>query len=216
MGNTDVRLLEGGIETAIDQGFTTHKEGEKPAEDLILDGIYPINIENSEVGWLGRNLLNKHWGTIGIKSGSLSFVQGGLESAQIILDMYDLKCEDLEGSAMHDVLIDHLLSDDFFDVENFKEASFTISQSQVLAEAKGSNNLQVSGDLELKGTSHPVEITMSSGIHEGKAAAQGSFSIDRTKWGMIYGSGKFFKRLAGHLVNDQIELSFKILSKELN
>lgn len=47
---------------------------------------------------------------------------------------------------------------------------------------------------------------------EGKAAAQASFTIDRTQWGVIYGSGKFFKRLSGHLVNDLIEFQIKIVT----
>ena len=36
--------------------------------------------------------------------------------------------------------------------------------------------------------------------------------IDRTDWGVLYGSGRFFRRLAGHLVNDSIELQLRLLT----
>ena len=47
---------------------------------------------------------------------------------------------------------------------------------------------------------------------EGKAAAQASFAIDRTRWNVKYGSGRLFRNLGGHLVNDMIELQLRIVS----
>ena len=34
--------------------------------------------------------------------------------------------------------------------------------------------------------------------------------LDRTQWGSIYGSGKFFARLGQHVVNDLIHLHLKV------
>ena len=42
-------------------------------------------------------------------------------------------------------------------------------------------------------------------------AAQAVFAFDRTVWGSIYGSGKFFQRLGMHLVNDLIEVQVRLL-----
>jgi hypothetical protein len=36
--------------------------------------------------------------------------------------------------------------------------------------------------------------------------------FDRTQWGSIYGSGKFFSRLGQHVVNDVIHLHLKIVT----
>jgi len=178
------------------------------------DGSYPIDLEESRVEWTGRNLLNKHWGTVGLKSGSLRFDGGSLAGAEFVLDLTDLTCTDLAGNHLHDVLIDHLQSDDFFDVERFPEARFVIdSAREIPGQTPGSPNLSVEGNLTLKGETHPVRFEATAGLNaEGKPAAQASFSIDRTKWNVIYGSGKFFKRLAGHLVNDEIDLEFRIVT----
>ena len=48
---------------------------------------------------------------------------------------------------------------------------------------------------------------------EGKFAAQASFAIDRTLWEVLYGSGKYFRNLGGHLVNDLIELQLRIVTR---
>ena len=39
-----------------------------------------------------------------------------------------------------------------------------------------------------------------------------TLAFDRTLWGSIYGSGKFFRRLAGHLVNDLVEIQVKVVA----
>jgi hypothetical protein len=45
---------------------------------------------------------------------------------------------------------------------------------------------------------------------EGIVVAQAEVSIDRTRWGVVYGSGKFFARLAHHVVNDEVQLHLKL------
>lgn len=39
--------------------------------------------------------------------------------------------------------------------------------------------------------------------------------VDRTKWGLKYGSGNFFKELAGDkIINDEFELNLKLVAKK--
>ena len=62
--------------------------------------------------------------------------------------------------------------------------------------------------------SAPVVSDASAGVTaDGTAfAAQAAFGIDRTQWNVIYGSGKFFRRLGGHLVNDRIDLQLRVVA----
>jgi hypothetical protein len=48
---------------------------------------------------------------------------------------------------------------------------------------------------------------------DGKAAAQAVFSFDRTRWKVLYGSGRFCHRLGMNLVNDLIEFEIKIVTQ---
>ena len=48
---------------------------------------------------------------------------------------------------------------------------------------------------------------------DGRPAAQATFSFDRTLWNVLYGSGRWFHRLGGHLVNDLVEIQVRIVGK---
>ena len=211
-GYTKVAVLEGGLEGAKAAGLTV-TTGTPVAEDpATLDGTLAVDTAESRVGWTGRNLLNRHWGEIAIESGSLNFAGGKLSGGSIVLDLKQITASDLAGSDLHDVLIAHLQNDDFFDVENHPKATLDILKAEEV-DGPGAPNLAVTANLTLRGVTEEISFTATTGVTpEGKAAAQATFSIDRTRWGVLYGSGKFFHRLAGHLVNDLIDFEVKIVT----
>lgn len=213
-GFKDVVVLEGGLAAWVDEQRPTEGDGEASAPAGPLDGSHDIDLGASTVTWTGRNLLNHHSGTVGLKSGRLAFDAGRLVGGRIDFDLADLRCLDLAGSELHDVLIDHLHDHDFLDLERFPDASLEITAGEAIPPAApGSPNLRVTARLELKGCSHEIQFEAASGLTpEGRAAAQACFAIDRTRWGILYGSGRFFDRLAGHLVNDQIEFQVKVVT----
>jgi len=214
-GYTDVQILDGGFQQAQAFGLPIKTGKALPQEASICNGQYAIDLEESSLEWLGRNLLNKHWGTAAIESGHLNFDNGTSISGEFIIDLQQLTCTDLKNTDMHDHLIAHLHSDDFFDTAKHPKATLVINASTPLNNSSpGAANLNLSADLTLRGQTHPIQFAASVGITpEGRPAAQASFAIDRTQWGAVYGSGKFFHRLAGHLVNDMIEFQIKILTK---
>ena len=214
-GFSDVQILEGGIESASEEAFPIVAGDPLPELPKIADGDHSVDADESRVEWTGRNLLNRHWGTAPIRSGTLVFRDGMITSGEIRIDLVGIACIDLADSDLHDVLIAHLHSDDFFDVENHPEAVLRIlSARKIEGTAEGAPNLRLDGELSLRGETHPIALEAVAGVTpEGKAAAQASFLIDRTIWGVLYGSGKFFHRLAGHLVHDLIDFDVKIVTK---
>jgi len=214
-GYTEVIELREGVEGWKSAGLQLEGVGaSKATEPAPPDGWREIDATESRVEWVGRNLLNKHYGQIALKGGKLHFVQGQL-SGEITLDMRAITCQDLAGDPLHDVLIVHLMSYDFFDVDLYPEARFVINSTERVANATpGAPNLAVRGELTLKSISRGVEFVATAGLTtEGKAAAQSAFAIDRTQWNVIYGSGKYFRHLAGHLVNDLIEIQLRIVTQ---
>ncbi|MES2440484.1 MAG: YceI family protein [Verrucomicrobiota bacterium] len=181
----------------------------------VKDGTHPIDLRESNIRWIGRNLLNRHEGLIGLKSGSLEITNGQLAGGEFVIDMRAISCTDLAGTALHDVLIRHLTNNDFFDSGKFPEATVSITSASLLPEATpGSPDLTIFAILTLKGVSGPVEFSASTGVTaEGKLAAQATLAFDRTQWNVLYGSGKWFRHLGGHLVNDRIELHLRIVSE---
>ncbi|MFC4993903.1 YceI family protein [Rubritalea tangerina] len=216
LGYERVYDLHGGIDAWAHSGHAiVNGDGSPPTPPKLSDGVYQVDLDNSHLKWIGRNLLNSHHGSIAITSGKIEIQSGSLVDAQLEVDFTKITCDDLQGSEWHDVLIAHLESDDFFDTEHFPAGGFRLTDSETLADLNsGALNLKLEGDLVMRGQVHPVTLSASAGISpDGQPALQAHFSIDRTHWGMRYGSGKFFSRLAGHLVNDQIELELKIIGK---
>lgn len=214
LGYTDVSILEGGIDAWKDSGLSVEGSGTPPQSPEIPSGSLPLNLEESFVQWTGRNLLNRHYGTIGLKSGKITVENGELVGGRIVIDMNAMSCQDLEGD-MHDGLIGHLKSADFFETDTYPEAVFeVVSSKQVPNAAAGSQNLIIDAKLTMKGVTKPVQLGAIAGVTpEGKLAAQSSFLIDRTLWNVIYGSGKFFHRLGMHLVNDLIDVELKVVTE---
>lgn len=214
-GYQSVAILDGGLAAAEQAGLEIRRGQPLAPQPELQDGRYEIDLEESRLEWLGRNLLNKHWGTAALESGFLTFEGKSLAGGEFVVDLNQLLCTDLQDSELHDVLIAHLRSEDFFDVPNHPKVRFAITKAEPVGDAKpGGRNVAIGGDLTIRGKTNAIEFEAAAGLTEdGKLAAQAAFSIDRTRWGILYGSGKFFARLAGHLVNDEIEFQLKIVAK---
>ncbi len=214
-GYREVYDLRCGIGDWIAAGLPVEQAGAGDAPSPgIPDGPRPVDLEESRIRWTGRNLLNMHQGTLSLKSGFLDFKAGAPVGGEFVIDMRSIRCTDLEGSPLLEIFIRHMFDHDFFDVELYPEARFVITKTAPVHGARpGSPDLAVEGLLTLKDVTAPVAFTAAHGITaEGKAAAQASFAIDRTRWNVKYGSGRLFRNLGGHLVNDMIELQLRIVS----
>jgi polyisoprenoid-binding protein YceI len=184
-----------------------------PPSPHIADGAHQLDLSESKVEWIGGNLLNSHWGHVAISAGMVEFRDGLPVRGEATLDMRRITNADLLGNELYDVLIHHLQSDDFFDVARFPETHFSFDRVERCSDKPGCRNLKLHGQLTMRGVTRPLIIDAAAGITpEGKAALQSTFALNRTVWGVLYGSGSFFRRLAGHLVNDEIELQLRIIT----
>lgn len=205
LGYTDVHVLSGGIAKVKSSELVIGKPLPSPPPEP--DGRYLIDTIESRVTWTGRNIINSHTGAVGILKGELVFQSGEIVGGEVVLDMTDLSCTDLAGNPAHDVLINHLKSHDFFDVQKYPTATVTLL---------GGHANEVQANLEMKGITREISIPIAGGFDgQGNPATQAVLTIDRTDWNVIYGSRRFFHRLAGHIVNDEIQIELRILTKPL-
>jgi rhodanese-related sulfurtransferase len=181
------------------------------------DGIHRINTEKSRIEWTGRNLASTHSGTIRFRSGQIEMHDGRPVRGAFTLDMDTIENTDIADSGMRQVLIHHLKSDDFFDVQRFPVAEFDLLNFAALPDARpGSPNFEVTGKLTLKGVSSDISFrTILAPTADGLLGADAHFDIDRTCWNVLYGSGKFYQKLGMHLVNDEISLALKLVALPL-
>jgi len=213
IGFHQVFALSGGIEEWEGSGYPVNVVGpEIEEEPAFSDGIHPIDCTQSRLEWTGRNLFKKHFGTIDISGGEITVKDGEVTGGSITLNMRTINNCDLKDKEEKSLLITHLKSDDFFDVEHFPTASFDLLECGILVGATtGSPNHFIRGKLTVKGVTKEVSIPAIIVPGEnGGIKAQTFFDIDRTEWNIAYGSGKLFEKLGMHLVNDTISLELFI------
>ncbi len=116
---------------------------------------------------------------------------------------------DIEDSKTNQEFLAHLLNDDFFSVEKFKYSKLLITKST----KTDNNKLKIDGILKIKDISHLVSFIATVEVFSNTLHALGEIVIDRTKYNIRYGSGKFFENLGDKLIYDDFILQFKIIAE---
>jgi polyisoprenoid-binding protein YceI len=158
-------------------------------------------ITKSEVVWKAYKVTGSHSGTVGLESGVLTFDGNKLSGGSFIMDMTTLTCTDLEGDYKNN-LEGHLKSDDFFGVAKHGTSALNITN----VKSTGKNSYQVKGDLTIKGISKSIVFQVS--IYGSKATA--SLKVDRTDFGIKYGSGSYFEDLQDKMIYDEFDLNIDL------
>ena len=170
---------------------------------------FEIISAKSNIDWIGRKVTGAHNGTIGIKQGTFVFDNGKLSGGRFIIDTTSIKILDVTDPATNNQFAGHLASDDFFNSTNYPESVMVITS----AEQKDNGSYHISGDLTIKGITHPIGFDAQIGSNDDTITASGKMVIDRTKYGMKFRSGNFFKDLGDTLIYNDFDLSIKITAK---
>lgn len=210
-GYSDVLDYADGLSGWMAAGLPLEGNGCLPSPP-VLDGAYVVNAADSMIRWTGRNLFNHHHGTVRLAGGEIRMNSGMLEHARLVVDMNTIACEDLVDSQWNAMLIRHLRDADFFEVAVYPTAEFVAEQVNAIpASSEGTPNFMVWGSCTLRGVTRALTFPVVVATADGKRlTGQAQFEVDRTEFGSIYGSGKFFRHLGKHVVNDHVHLHVKI------
>lgn len=174
---------------------------------------FAIDATQSRIQWIGKKVVGQqHQGTVAVQSGQVELNGSNLIGGEIIIDMASIKNEDLKDSDYNAKLTGHLKSDDFFSVTLHPTSKFKITSAKKLKNNKRATH-EVTGQLTIKDASHPVTFLMKIELINGVAIAKGKIMIDRTKYNIRYGSGKFFENLGDKMISDDFELDIDLKSK---
>lgn len=214
-GYHEVRVLSGGLASWAAAGYPVERNEDAVPDAMILDGNYRLDPASSVLEWTGRNINNRHYGRIPFSDGELIVEGGELRRGRIVLDMTGISNLDLKDETYRQMLVSHLKSDDFFDVERYPTAAIVINGWLAIAgAAPGTPDHMITGSITIKGVTRQTSFpAMVMPQEDGSLKAQAMFDLDRTDWGVSYGSGKLFENLGMHLVNDRIDIELFIVAR---
>ena len=227
LGYRNVRMWPGGLNTSRMAGLPL--EGEDPCAPLEKnpappEGEYELQPLEGDIRWTGRNAHSSHYGHLFLKSGYLRMERGrnGPEGeGEIIADMGSIADEDLAGSPWQRVLLAHLASEDFFHSALYPEARLRISRLYPLPdtlrrESSGVPDHLIRGEAVIRGRSERVDIPAILRRDGDGLVLTLRADLDRTRWGVLYGSSKFFRCLGMHRVDDIISLEARLAFRRVN
>jgi polyisoprenoid-binding protein YceI len=207
-----------GLGLAIAMGIAVYGCGKKTQEvatesgaaATTLDGsgeVYLVDTLVSVIEWTGGTPTNyKHTGNIRLKEGRFTANENQLTSGKFTIDINSINNIDQTGKDKLN-LEKHLKEADFFEVGKFPLGSFEITQTKT-----DSTGQKVIGNLTLKGKTNSIEIPLRLIIDEKTISAETpEFTINRTKWGVVYQSG-IIGTLKNDLINDEVIIKLKIIA----
>ncbi|NEN24007.1 sodium-translocating pyrophosphatase [Cryomorpha ignava] len=173
-------------------------------ERTITDG-FEVTPSNSSFTWVAKKVTGQHNGSIHA-IGKVEMVENLLIDAMFEIDMESIKVLDLKDAENNDKLTTHLMSEDFFGVDQYPTSLFQITNSS----KDGTGAYVFEGELTIKGNKQKV-----SGVYDVIARGDdnvitGAFDFDRTDYDIKYRSGQFFSDLGDKMIYDEVLIGFEI------
>jgi len=176
---------------------------------------YKMQPQLSTLGWEGKAVTHGHNGTMQFSEGELLVKGDALVGGTVTVDMKTLKATDITDAENQTKFVGHMTSDDFFGVEKNPTSVFKIvSVTPIKGAAKDADNATIAGDMTIKGVTQRISFPAKVGVKDGVAAASGKVTIDRTKFGLKYGSKSFFESIGDKAIYDDFTLSFNVIGKK--
>ncbi len=199
------------------------KDKAAPAADATQDAaqatgvVYTVSPDAAKINWEGSKPTGKHTGTINITSGEITVTDGAVAAGNFVIDINSIVVTDLTGDEKAS-LEGHLKgekeedADHFFNAKKFPTGKFEIVSVTPSTEA-GANAI-VKGNLTLKDITKEVTIPANISITENSVVVTtNQFAINRTDFGINYGSKNIFKDLGDKFIEDNIMLQLMVEGK---
>ena len=171
-----------------------------------------LDLAASHLKWTGKKVTGQHDGTLKLKSGKLEMNdKGEITGGDFVIDMTTIAVTDIKDPVDNKKLQGHLMSPDFFNVEAHPEATFKITSVKKMKSKSATH--EITGELTVKEKTEKISFPVTVKMEKGMATAKGTLSVDRTKFDVRYGSGKFFENLGDKMISDNFDVALDLKAK---
>ena len=181
---------------------------------IASDTLY-INVENSNINWIGRKVTGEHSGTLNLSKGWVVMQEGSIIGGKFIFDMTSIKNTDIESPEWKEKLEKHLMAEDFFFVDSFPNAILEIKYHHQIIDDKTGQTNQIIADLTIRGITHEINFPINISHTKSNFYAEGSIDIDRTLFNIKYNSVTFFEELGDRMIYDDFTVQFSLQTKAI-
>ena len=163
---------------------------------MFSSSLFAANLTKSSFHWKGTKLIGEgHHGTIKLKESKVKVKDKKFVSGEFVMDMDSIDCDDLDGKWKNKFLA-HIKNEDFFEVNKYKTAKLVVDKV---------DGNKAYGKVTIKDVTKEISFPISS---KGNTYS-GMLTIDRTKFGVTYGSGNFFKNLGDKTISDDFTINYE-------
>ena len=184
-------------------------EAMAPAEAV----TYNVDTELSSIAWVGSKPTEDHTGNLSLSSGMVKVQDEALASGEFVIDMTSIEVTDLEGEEATNLKA-HLegtlpgKATDFFNTPKYPTAKFVVTGVKTV---DGKSILE--GNLTLKDVTKNVSFPVNVSYDDNKMMLKSEqFTIDRTDWGIQYGSQKFSDQILDSAIGDDMKLTVNLVA----
>jgi len=180
------------------------------AQNKPMTSTYNVDPAATKIVYVGKKVTGSHTGNVVAKTGNLVIQGEEITAGEIVVDMNSLSSTDITDKDTNAKYVGHMKSADFFDTAKFSESKLVIKSSK-----KTAKGLEVSGELTMIGQTKPVTfIVTDMKKTDSVVTAKSNLTLNRTLWGLKYGSGSFFKGLGDKAINDEFTLAIDLSAKK--
>src|SRR5690606_15202178 len=141
-------------------------------------------------------------------------LERGELTGEFIIDVDSLDMVSLGGgkAGQESILEGHLKGERFFDTANYPTAKFTITdvEPKVLP-GPDHSDYTATGQLTIKGQTNEISFPMKVVVDDkGEVWVTAQLEIDRTKWGIDFGSASIAEEITENIIGDEVKLDLKV------
>ncbi len=169
---------------------------------------YAIDTKSTTAAWVGRKVTGEHAGGITISKGNITSDGKSITGGTFEIDMTSITCTDLTDKEWNGKLVGHLKADDFFGTDKFPTATFELTKATL----KSGNDYDVTGKLTIKGITNEIAFPAMIKMDEKTFVTIAKIVVDRTKYGIKYGSASFFDGLGDKALSNDFDININVVA----
>jgi polyisoprenoid-binding protein YceI len=206
-----------------------------------------VSSNDANMEFVGTKPTGRHYGNVALNDGSITIKDGKVTGGKFVFDLNKITITDLkDDQENHQKLVGHLQSDDFFDAKNHPKVTFELVSLKPLKKGKTADNYdsyqddmeqpgedekimelpkfelegathEVTGNLTMRGKTLAITVPAKVEVTDNGVKAFTNFSIDRTKWGLMYGDeSKAVDKAKDKFIYNTVGVGFNIDAKAKN